>query len=610
MDKFRARALIFAGVVLVALAILGLRLAQLQLVDRDEYAKVARGNAVRPVRVQPARGAVYDREGVLMVDNAQAYTVTLTPQYFDRSKVSFLADLLEVPDSVVLRKLADAREWSIHRPSASFPEVSYEIFSRVQERQYELPGVGFALGQKRHYSTRARAAHALGYIREITDAELARQPEKTYRMGDQIGQTGLERLYEPYLRGRVGRELGLVDSRGTLIGRYKGGARDVQPFGGYGVHLTLDSQLQAFAESLFVNKRGAAVALDPETGGILAMVSAPDYDPEAFSKPMDPDLWAYLTTSPVKPMFNRATMMGLPPGSTWKPFMALVGLQEGVISPTSIYHDRGGYTLGRRVFSNHAGHVYGPINVQDAIRVSSNAFFFNVMMGLDVDTFKKWATRFGFGVPVPMDIPEQSAGLIPDSSYYNRTYPRGWTSGYTINLGIGQGDMVVTPMQMARYVAAVANGGTLYSPHLVLDLVHPKTGEVLRPAIPAPEEIPIKDEYFGIVREGMRQVMEAGTGYYVQIPGIASGGKTGTAENPHGKDHSIFIIFAPFDDPKIAIAVMVENAGFGATVAGPIASLMAEQYLTGRIATTPQRRAVLRRALSARSEPLPESDSE
>jgi penicillin-binding protein 2 len=250
--------------------------------------------------------------------------------------------------------------------------------------------------------------------------------------------------------------------------------------------------------------------------------------------------------------------------------------------------------------------AHGSIAVQEAIQRSCNTFFFEMMMRTDEDTFARYAHMFGFGEEAPTDILEQTPGLIPDSAYFNRVYPRGWTAGYSINLGIGQGDMGVTPLQLARYVAALGNKGKLVAPHLVTKLEHPETREVVYPTLPTPRDIPIKEEYFDIVRGGMKRVMEAGTGYYHQIPGISSAGKTGTAQAPgNRKDNSVFIMFAPFDDPQIAIAVEVENAGFGATAAAPIASFMAEKYLTGSISDSPQRQNRWNAVMAVRSEPLP-----
>jgi penicillin-binding protein 2 len=250
--------------------------------------------------------------------------------------------------------------------------------------------------------------------------------------------------------------------------------------------------------------------------------------------------------------------------------------------------------VGRRVFRNHGGQNEGMITVEKAIEVSCNTFFYQVMEEMPLGTWHHWAKEFGFGQKAPLDIGEQAPGLIPDSSYFDRMYGR-WTEGYLINLGIGQGDMSTTPLQLARYAAALGNGGTLPSPHLVQKMVHPQTGAVRRPDVPPPEEIPIDSAYFETVRRGMHRVMTDGTGQWVRIPGIPSAGKTGTAQNPHGEDHSLFIMFAPYEDPEIAIAVAVENAGYGATAAAPIASLMAEKYLKGNIADEYLRQHWIRR---------------
>ncbi|RMH68699.1 MAG: penicillin-binding protein 2 [Bacteroidetes bacterium] len=603
MEDYRIRVRFFIGIIAGVLVLLGLRLVQLQLVESQVYSGTSRDNAVREVRVQPARGVIYDRNGTLMVDNEPIYTVTVTPQYFEEDRIGLLADLLGVPDSVVVRKLRAARQWSAFRPSPLFQEVPFEVYSRLQENLYRLPGVSFEIRQKRRYQTAARAAHALGYIREISQRQLEAARSRGYRQGDLIGQTGLEKYYEDAMRGTMGSEFVLVNRFGREVMPFRNGLEDTPPLSGYDLYLTLDHRVQALAESLFVNKRGGAVAIDPQTGEILALVSKPDYDPDLFSRTVPPEVWTYLTSSPERPMFNRATMSGMPPGSTWKPFMALLALQEGLIRPTETVFCPGYHPLGRgRMF--RCMHVHGAINVKQAIQHSCNTFFFEMMLRTDVNTFSDYAHRFGFGETAPTDLLEQAPGLIPDSAYFNRTYPRGWTVGYSINLGIGQGDMTVTPLQLANYVATIANGGTLHAPHLVRKLVRAETGEERRPDLPPPRPTGIRPEHFQLVREGMRLVMKQGTGAHLQIPNIPSGAKTGTAQNA-GKDHSIFIMFAPFENPQIAIGIVVENAGFGGTAAGPIASFMAEQYLTGKIATTPQRRWLLNRTLNLRSDPIP-----
>ncbi len=602
MDEYRIRVRFFSFIILAVLGLLTLRVAQMQILDSQEYTGESRSNSIREIRVLPARGAFYDRNGILMVANEQTFAISVIPRYFDPSRIELLAELLEVPDTTVVRKLKEARAWSAFRPTRAFREVRKDVLARVLENLYRLPGVSYEVEQKRMYLTPANAAHAMGYIREITGGELGNRRDEGYRQGDMIGKAGVEKNYEGYLRGHMGSEFKLVNIRGLEVQPYREGSDDKPPLSGYDLHLTLDSQVQALAESLFVGKRGAAVAIDPTSGEIIALLSKPDFDPEIFSQSVDPETWKWLTTSKEKPMYNRATMNLMPPGSTWKPFMALMALQEGAITPTSRVNCPGYHPLGGgRMF--RCMHVHGSLEVLTAITKSCNTFFFEMMMRTDVNTFSKYAHMFGFGENAPTDIAEQTPGLIPDSTYFNRSFPAGWTVGYSINLGIGQGNMGVTPLQMANYMAAIANEGTLYAPHLVRELVQPETGERVKPNLPAPRPIPIKKEYFDIVRLGMRQVMEQGTGRGVQLPGIPSGGKTGTAQSPNkGKDDSVFIMFAPYDNPRIAIAVQVENAGFGAVAAGPIASLMAEQYLTGKI--SPERKALAQRVAAVRSQAL------
>lgn len=580
--KFRFR--VFSGLILAIVGVLVLRLVWLQVIDSRAYTGESRSNALREVRVLPARGVIYDRNGVLMVDNQLRYSISLTARYFDRSRVHLLADLLGVPDSLVVRELEDARQWNSFRPRIAFTDLTLDVIGRVEENRYRLPGVDFEVSQRRRYLTDANAWHALGYVREITEDGLDKWGPLGYRQGDMIGKAGIERTYERELRGELGAQFKLVNKFGREFKSYRDRAADIDPVSGFDLVLTVDSKVQALAESLFVNKRGAAIALDPSTGGIIALVSEPSVDPRIFSGSVPGSTWVDITTSEDKPLFNRATMSGMPPGSTWKPFMSLVGLQTGLITEHSKYQCRGRYVLGNRAFRDFNEIAHGSIDVVDAIQHSCNSFFFNLMMQIDVNEFKYWATQFGFGKRLPIDIGEQDAGLIPDSTYYNTRYPSGWTPGYSINLGIGQGDMTVTPMQLARYVAAIANGGWLHTPHFVARIIHPETGEELEVQNEPSKRIPIDAKHFATVREGMHRVVEFSSGRGARIDGITAGGKTGTAQAPgDAADHSLFIMFAPLEDPKIALAVLVENGGFGATQAAPIASLMAEQYLKGEL---------------------------
>ncbi|WP_103027010.1 penicillin-binding protein 2, partial [Salinibacter altiplanensis] len=593
MDEYRTRVRIYAGVVVFLFLLLGLRLVQLQGFNGAAEGGTPPGSAVREQSVEAARGAMYARDSTLLVDNRPTYTILLTPRYFDASKGPLLADLLGVADSTVRRRLREARDRNAFRPTPSFREVSFDTFSRVQEHLYELPGVSYDVELRRRYHTAARAAHALGYVHEIDRQTLSGMPTG-YRAGDRVGRTGVEHAYESMMRGDRGREMVLVNVHGTEVRQYQNGTMDTPPVGGHDLHLTLDHEVQALAESLFVGKRGAAVALDPDTGGILSLVSTPDFDPSLFARSVTTAAWDSLRSDPRDPLYNRATQSGYPPGSTWKPFMALVALETGMLTASERMDCPPSYRIGRRAFKNHDRQDEGRITVAKALEVSCNTFFYQVMEEMTLATWHDWALEFGFGQEVPLDGFRQERGLVPDSSYFDRMYGR-WTDGYTINLGIGQGDMSVTPLQLARYAAALGNGGRLPPPHFVRKAVHPETGASQRPELPPPDPIPVDPSHFGVVQKGMHRVMTDGTGQWVQIPNIPSAGKTGTAQNPHGEDHSLFIMFAPYDDPEIALAVVVENAGYGATAAAPIASLMAEKYLTGTIADTWERQYWKRR---------------
>jgi penicillin-binding protein 2 len=578
MKASRIRYQIFVGLVLAVLTLLSLRLVELQLVETEIYAGESRKNTVRPRVSRPARGIIFDRKGVLLVDNQPTYSLMVTPRYFERANVSFLAELLQLPDSVVDARLREARDWSAYLPSPLFQEIPFPLFSHVQENLYRLPGIETRIDQKRRYHRGVNGTHIYGYVNEISKQQLEARRDDGYRLGDPFGQTGLERAYEDALHGRPGTRFMMVNVHGQDVKPYRNGSEDIPAQSGHTLVLSIDAELQRLAEELFVNKRGAAVALDPRNGEILAMVSSPDINPALLAGSVDREIWQGLQSDPHHPLFNRATMSGQPPGSTFKPFMALTALQDGVITENTSITCTGAYYFGR-AFKCFGG-AHGPLTVRDAIKRSCNVFFFTVMMRQDFQRWSDWGHTFGFGQTMPTDLPEQVPGLFPDSAYFDRAYPDGWTRGYLVSLGIGQGDMVITPLQLARYVSAVANGGTLYPPHIVRNIVDTSTGQAVDMALPEPEQIPVDPHYFDVVREGMRRmVMENNS--TVKWGDVQLGGKTGTAQNPHGKDHAWFMGFGPFEDPRIAVAVLVENGGFGASVSAPIAGLMMEQYLTG-----------------------------
>ncbi|TDI75479.1 MAG: penicillin-binding protein 2 [Bacteroidetes bacterium] len=600
MEDNPTRTRIFALLIVAALGILILRLAQLQLIDTEKYAGESRNNAIRVSRVLPGRGSIYDRNGDLMVDNEPAYTLQITPRYFSDENIPLLSELLSLPDSVIQSRVLAAREWSVFRPSTLARGISFDVLARVLELQNVLDGITYEVDQKRQYLGPARASHVLGYVREITRSQLNRRRDENYRPGDLIGQSGIEQHYETMVRGQLGRSLNMVDKRGQIIDSFLDGSENESPTSGLDLHLTIDAELQAFAEELFVNKRGAIVALDPWTGEILVMHSAPDFDLNMFSKPMTDADVEYLFENPEKPMFNRAIQMVQAPGSTFKPLMALLALENGVITENSTvtcngYHPRGGPGVFRCLA------VHGSLAVEDALAKSCNTFFFEMMRRVDVESLNKHAAKFGLGVKPPTDIPGAATGLVPDSAYYDKRYP-GWNLGQSMSLGVGQGEIQASPLQLARYVSAIGNGGTLVSPHIVRVARDKETGEHVQLEDRSTSQINIDPRYFELVKKGMSRVISE-TSYWLQIPGVTMAGKTGTAQNSRGEDDSVFVMFAPIDNPRIAIATLVENAGYGSTTAGPIASLVAELFLNGEIAAS--RREWVRRIIEdTRSAPI------
>jgi len=368
-----------------------------------------------------------------------------------------------------------------------------------------------------------------------------------------------------------------------LLGPLDGGRRDIPSKEGFDLNLSVDFGLQTLAESLMTNYRGALVAIDPNDGGVLALVSKPDFEPSVFSGVTSVEVWNQLNNDPEKLLFNRATMTRYPPGSTFKMVIAAAALQEGIIDEHYRIRCNGAFRFGNKIFKDM--HVHGSVDVVEAIQRSCDVFFYQLVLKIGLDKLNEYSRRFGFGQLTYVDIGEETAGLIPSTEYYNRVYGKGkWTQGYIVSLGIGQGEVGVSPLQMARYAAWLANGGTLLQPHAVNSVRNKRTNKL--DVIDYKEtSVGIDSSVMRLIREGMRRVVEmpGGTGGAARIRGIQSGGKTGTAQNPHGRDHAWYIGFAPFDHPKIAIAVMLENAGMGGAIAAPIAGKVMQRYIFGEV---------------------------
>ncbi len=569
---------ILRSVLAVLFLLLFARLYQLQMLYHSEMGKKSEENSVRAIVKEPLRGHMFDRNGALIVDVGPSYTITVTPAVFEMDKVERLAALLQISPKEVADKIAKGRAYSRFTPTRIKRDVDYRTLAAIEEKLFSLPGVNYQVESKRAYTTKMRAPHLLGYVKEISDVQLARSSD-VYRQGDVVGATGLESSYEATLRGEKGYEFHAVNAQGQFLGSYDGGKSDVPSREGFDLVLSLDASVQVLAESLMANYRGALVALDPNDGGIIAVVSKPDFDPSIFSGVTSPQLWQQLNGDSTKPLFNRATMTRYPPGSTFKMVLAAAALQEGIIDEHYRITCGGAFRFGNRVFKDL--HVHGSTNMIEAIQKSCNVFFYQLALKVGLERYATYARMFGFGEPTGIDINEETSGLVPTTEHYNRVFGRGkWTQGYVVNLGIGQGEIGVSPMQMARYGAVLANGGTLHQPHAVAFIRNKKTNKMEAVARTS-RETGIDPRVLAIVREGMRRVVEepGGTGSLARIPGLISAGKTGTAENPHGKDHAWYVGFAPFENPQIAIAVMIENAGFGGTKAAPIAGVVLRQYL-------------------------------
>lgn len=588
MDLLAGRRAVLRWVFALVILIFTLRLFYMQVWDNSNSAK-AKNISIRELTVYPSRGLIYDRNGKLILYNKAEYDIMVIPRQVKEMDTITFCSLTGIDVQTFRHNLKIAKNYSSVLASVFLKSFSPEQYAAIQEELYLFPGFYGQLRTVRGYNFEA-AGHVLGYISEATPSLM--EKDAYYKMGDYVGIGGLEQQYEKFLRGKKGVRNVLVDNRGREIGQFEHGDYDSSAVAGQNITSTLDIDLQLYGEKLMAGKTGSVVAIEPSTGEILSMISSPAYNPNLLSGRDRGKHYKELLDDPSDPLFFRPIKASYPPGSIYKPLLALIGLQEGVIDPDASYNCPGAYYVGSlRVGCHHSGFLN---NMKEAIQHSCNAYFCNyfrkvidnnhyktVAQGLD--SWKTYLSDFSIGVKTGIDLPHEGYGFIPDSKYYNKIYRGSWNSVTVVSLGIGQGETGFTPLQMANEAAAICNRGWYFTPHLVKNIQGDSTA--LKP-FQIKHNIPIEKKYFDLVVDGMRDVVEGGTGRIAQIPGQTVGGKTGTAQNPHGKDHSLFIAFAPVDNPKIAIAVIVENAGFGATYAAPIASLMMEKYLNDTIASS------------------------
>ncbi len=567
------------------------RLFQLQVLD-PTYKEYATNNVLRKVVQYPARGLVYDRNGELLVYNQAAYDLLVTPREVVRFDTLTLCSLVDITIEEFRQKFQEARAYSSYKPSVIVKQISPEKYAVLQEHLYKLKGFYIQPRTLRQYP-KPLAAHVLGYVGEVTRDITANDPY--YQSGDYIGISGIEKTYEKELRGKKGVKYFLVDVHNRMQGSYLDGRADSAAQIGKNLVLTIDARLQEYAEQLMKNKKGSIVAIDPATGEVLAMVSTPNYDPNLLVGRQRGNNYAALAADSLKPLFNRSLMAQYPPGSTFKMANALVALQEGVITPYTEYYCAHGYHVGNFTVGCHHEQSF---RVENSISQSCNAYYCYIFRAIlenpkyggvkqGYEAWREYMLRLGFGRVLNTDFANELKGLIPSSDYYQKYVYRNarWRALPIISLSIGQGEIGITPLQMANHTALIANRGYYYIPHVVKEI----EGQPIDVRFKTPVSSGIDSSWFRPVINGMEKVMQpGGTGAMSWVPGISVCGKTGTAQNPHGSDHSVFMAFAPKDNPRIALSVYVENGIWGSTYAAPIASLVIEKYLNDTISASRQ----------------------
>lgn len=590
----RKRALWLLGAYGAVMMLLIARIGQLQLARHDVFMRRSDQNRLRPQVQQPTRGRIYDRAGRILVDNRPSWTVSVTPVAIthQESVVRLLGRILGMEPETITERLR-SRRGHRYTPVPIMRDVPFEVVAQLRERGPDLPGVSIQMEARRSYPFGTMAAHVLGVLREIDEEELAaRQRRKEdYLFGDLIGREGLEWAHERTLRGTRGVRYMEVDARGRTV-READGPETRPPTHGAGLLTTLDAELQIVAEEAFDDTaRGAVVALDPRDGALLVLASVPGFDPLDFSGVLDTETWDRLRNDERKPLLNRAIAGLYPPASTSKVLTAIAGLQEGVITATTKLDPcvPGGWRLGNRFFRCwKEGH--GSLTVVEALEQSCDVFFYQVGVRLGLRPLYDLAVRTGLSGSTRIAIPHEVPGTFPDAAWYNRRLGNGrWNeSSQVINLAIGQGEALATPLQVAVMTAALANGGMRVTPYLASYTVAPDGSS--RTAVPHIPPQPIGGLDAGalaLVVEGMTRVVngENGTARYLapRLPGIRVAGKTGTGQNPHGEDHAWFTAFAPVENPEIVVTVLVENGGGGSAVAAPIAFEVLRSYFRNRV---------------------------
>jgi penicillin-binding protein 2 len=584
MDDQR-KIVIWGAVILVGLIFLA-KLFSIQVLS-ERYKAAADNNIIQKITEYPYRGLIYDRNRNLLVVNNPIYDLMIVPKEVEVKDTLKFCSFFNIDKQTFIDKYNDARKYSVIKPSIFIKQISNEEFAAFQDNLIDFKGFYIYARSVREYPYTS-LANALGYVGEISKRQLENDSTNYYKMGDYIGISGIEASYEKQLRGKRGVSHKMVDVRGIQKGSFNQGLWDTLSIPGEDLIATIDIEIQRYAEKLLEGKVGSLVAIEPSTGEILSIVSAPSYDPNDLSGRRFSKNFGKLSTDTLVPLFNRPIMAMYPPGSMFKTIQALIALQEGVVDPNEQIYSDG------RLIGDLAPNGY--YDIKKAITLSSNNYFFKLFrrvieQGADPSPFvdarygleqwREYVVKFGLGVKPDIDIPNPSSGYVPTLSYYDRIYGKNrWKFSNIYSLSIGQGETLVTPLQMANLGAILANRGFYFTPHIVKQV-----GESSKPVEKylVKNQVGIDSVYFNYVLDGMEEVVRSGSGRRAYMPNIAICGKTSTVENPHGADHSGFMGFAPKDNPRIAIAVYVENASWGGRAAASTASLVIEKYLTGEV---------------------------
>ena len=585
--RFREeRFTVLAGLALAGFALVIVGLLRLQVVDHEKYVELAKENRVRLEVIRAPRGSIYDRHGELLADSAPSFSIVFRPSPIESTGSTVtarradwtprVASLARLDTSEVSERVAFANrsgQTAVLRRDAPFA-----VLAAVEETRSELPGLEVQVEPLRRYPHGALGAHLLGYAGEINQDELDDRADRGYHLGDLIGRTGVERSYEDILRGRDGAEFVVVNAQGRRVARLSEGPRQ-QPVPGHDIVLTLDLKVQQALEDAMAGvERGAAVALDPRDGGILALVSRPAFDPNEFSHGLSQARWDRLSSGGANPLLDRAIQGVYPPGSTFKTITTTAALRTGLVTATTRLEPcPGGYQFGGRWFACWKKSGHGSLDLIGAIQNSCDTYFYQLGLKLGLGPLEETARGYGLGERTGVDLPQEARGLVPSAAWYDKRWgPGKWRKGLLLNLAIGQGELLVTPLQLALMMAEVAGDGHAVRPHLVQGVRGVQGFHADKPAQPGVDADPA---VWQTLQKGLELVVSSGTGTAARVPGVRVAGKTGTAQNPHGKDHALFACYAPVDSPSVALAFVVENSGHGGTFAAPLAGRVLRRLL-------------------------------